>query len=60
MLQKYIKKSIYYLDIIKKFLILLKSYVLTILNSLDPINRENILYIPDVDKCMNQHILCDI
>lgn len=44
----------------KKFLISLKSYVLTTVNSLEPINRENSQYIPDVDKCMNQHILCDI
>lgn len=44
----------------KKFPILLKSYGSTTVNSLEPISKENILYIPDVNKCINQHILCDI
>lgn len=44
----------------KKFPILLESYGSTTVNSLEPISKENILYIPDVNKCINQHILCDI
>lgn len=29
-------------------------------SSLEPISRENMLYVPDVDKCINKPILCDI
>lgn len=48
------------LNIIKKFLILLKGHVSIVVNSLESINRENILYILDVDKGINQHISHDI
>lgn len=56
MLKKYIT---FYLNIMKTFLFYSKC-VSTMVNSLEPINKDSILYITDVDKCISQHILCDI